>query len=299
MSADRPVVVGLGEILWDMLPTGTFLGGAPANFAFHANQLGAQGLVVSAVGQDELGDRVFTELQSLKLGTEGINKNSQPTSTVTVTTIGGQPTYIIHENIAWDDLSLETLSDFAPTADAVCFGSLAQRNSRSRLAIQDFVQNTGKHCLRVFDVNLRQNFYSHDVIRESLLLSNVLKLNHEELPVLAQLLVLPPEPDATIRALLHQFGLRMIALTRGGNGSSLYTKWRTSHHPGYPVEHLVDTVGAGDSFTAALVMGFLRQDDLDVLHDRAARLANFVCTQRGATPALPAELRQALLSLKN
>jgi fructokinase len=293
----QPCVVGLGEILWDMLPTGTFLGGAPANFAFHANQLGARGLVISAVGNDALGEQIFAELHQLNVASDGLRQTTQPTGTVTVTTVAGQPTYTIHTDVAWDFIPFDAeLRDIAEHADAVCFGSLAQRCPVSRQSIQAVLQATGKDCWRVFDINLRQHFYEMATIQSALELSHVLKLNHEELPIVAQLLGLPTNPDEAIRGLLRGYGLRLVALTRGGEGSSLYSKWRTSHHPGYPVTHIADTVGAGDSFTAALVMGLLHSDDLDAIHDRAARLASFVCTQRGATPQLPVELRDLILT---
>lgn len=285
--------MGLGEILWDMLPAGTFLGGAPANFAFHANQLGARGLVVSAVGSDELGTKLFAELGQLNVPTDGLRRTIHPTGTVTVTTIAGQPTYIIHTDVAWDHIPFDAgLQAIAQQADAVCFGSLAQRSPQSRSTIQSFLAATPKDCWRVFDINLRQNFYDVTTIQAALDLTHVLKLNHEELPIVARLLGLPADPEDALSALLKTYGLRLIALTRGSGGSSLISKWRTSNHPGYPVEHIADTVGAGDSFTAALVMGLLHGDDLDTIHDRAARLASYVCTQRGATPRLPEDLRQ-------
>lgn len=295
-SFDPPCVVGLGEILWDMLPSGTFLGGAPANFAFHANQLGARGLVVSAVGTDDPGTGIVQELQQLGLSTEGLRQVTAPTGTVTVATVDGQPSYTIHTGVAWDQIPFDDgLQQLAQRADAVCFGSLAQRSPGSRRSLQAFLKGTRQDCCRVFDINLRQHYYDAATIEASLGLSIVLKLNHEELPIVAQLLGLPADPDGTVRGLLARFGLRLVALTRGSGGSSLYTKWRTSHHPGYPVDQIADTVGAGDSFTAALVMGLLHQDDLDAMHDRAARLASFVCTQRGATPQLPDDLRRLVV----
>lgn len=297
MLSDKPSVVGLGEILWDMLPAGAFLGGAPANFAFHANQLGARGLVVSAIGNDDLGERIFTELGHLNVASDGLIRTEQPTGTVTVTTESGQPTYTIHTDVAWDFIPFDAkLEAIAKAADAVCFGTLAQRSPGSAQTINTFLSETGKHCWRIFDINLRQQFYDTETIQSSLELAHVLKLNHEELPIIAELLELPTNPDQAIAALLHNYGLRLIALTRGGAGSSLYSKWRTSHHPGYPVAQIADTIGAGDSFTAALVMGLLQFDDLDAIHDRAARLASYVCTQRGATPKLPDELRKQVVS---
>ena len=293
---DQPCIVGLGEILWDIMPSGTFLGGAPANFAFHANQLGARGLVVSALGNDDLGQRIVDELDQLGLTTVGLRRVPHPTGTVTVTTIDGQPSYTIHTGVAWDFLPFDDrLRDLAGQADAVCFGSLAQRSPVSCSSLQTFLRATRQDCCRIFDINLRQNYYDRSTIEASLELSQVLKLNHEELPVVAKLLQLPCDPEATIRELLRRYQLRLVALTRGGEGSSLYTKWRTAHHPGQRVAQIADTVGAGDAFTAALVMGLLHQDDLDVIHDRAARLASFVCSQRGATPQIPEDLRCTLV----
>ncbi|MDB5338009.1 MAG: sugar kinase, ribokinase [Planctomycetaceae bacterium] len=293
---NTPCIIGLGEILWDMLPSGTFLGGAPANFAFHANQLGARGHVVSAVGNDDRGQGIVDALGQLGLTTVGLRRVPHPTSTVTVTTVDGQPSYTIHTDVAWDFLPFDDeLKKLAQQADAVCFGSLAQRSPGSRHSLQSFLRATRQDCCRVFDINLRQHYYDTATIQESLALSHVLKLNHEELPIVADLLKLPSDPDSTIRELLQRYGLRLVALTRGGDGSSLCNKWRVSHHPGHRVEQVADTVGAGDSFTAALVMGLLHQDDLDVIHDRAARLASFVCTQRGATPRIPDGLRSKLV----
>lgn len=293
---EPPCVVGLGEILWDMLPSGTFLGGAPANFAFHANQLGAEGVVVSALGADDLGQGILNELQQLGLTTDGLRQVAAPTGTVTVATVDGQPSYTIHTGVAWDQIPFDDgLRQLAGRADAVCFGSLAQRSPISRQTLQAFLRGTRQDCCRVFDINLRQHYYDAATIEASLGLSIVLKLNHEELPIVAELLGLPTNEVETVRALLERFGLRLIALTRGAGGSSLYTKWRTSHHPGHPVEQVADTVGAGDSFTAALVIGLLHQDDLDEMHDRAARLASYVCSQRGATPRIPDDLRRLVV----
>lgn len=296
MSSGQPCVVGLGEILWDVLPSGTFLGGAPANFAFHANQLGARGLVVSAIGRDAPGDQILNQLQELGVAGDGLRRADEPTGTVTATMVDGQPNYTIHTDVAWDFIPFDSeLQQIAQAADAVCFGSLAQRCPTSQQSIQEFLRATRKVCWRIFDINLRQQFYDEATIQTSLELSHVLKLNHEELPVVARLLDLPAQSDQAISALLERYELRLIALTRGGDGSSLFSRFRASHHPGYPVAQLADTVGAGDSFTAALVMGLLHMDDLDTIHDRAARLASFVCTQRGATPQLPNDLRKLLI----
>jgi len=288
---NRPLVVGLGEVLWDLLPAGKFLGGAPANFAFHSNQLGAQGLVVSAIGGDALGQEIQDRFRELGLSAEGLRIVDRPTGTVTVAMSNGQPDYTIHSQVAWDSIPFDDrLKSFAQQAAAVCFGSLAQRSEISRRNIQQFLRSTGKECLRVCDINFRQQFFDAQTINDSLQLCNVLKLNHEELPVLAELLNLPGAEEQALPELVRRFDLKLVVLTRGGHGSSLFGRWRTSHHPGHPVSQIADTIGAGDSFTAAIVRGLLQLQDLDQLHDRAARLASFVCTQRGATPQIPPEL---------
>ena len=284
----KPLIVGIGELLWDVLPNARLMGGAPANFAFQAGQLGAEGIVVSSIGEDAHGDALQAELTAKGLSADFLRRNDRPTGTVTVTTDAhGQPTYNIHTDVAWDFLPFDApLQGLAVRADAVCFGTLAQRSLVSRRSIQAFLQATRRDCLRVFDINLRQNFYDAATIEASLNATDVLKLNHEELPILARLLHLSEKEDAAIEALLHNYSLRLAALTRGGDGSVLYTKHRVSPHTGYPAA-VVDTVGAGDAFTAALVWGMLHSEDLDRIHDRAGKLASYVCSQQGGTPRLP------------
>jgi fructokinase len=291
-TVSRPIVIGLGEILWDLLPTGKFLGGAPANFAFHANQLGAEGLVVSAIGRDDLGTQIQQQFVELGLSPAGLRIVEQrPTGTVTVDMRDGQPNYVIHTNVAWDELPFDAgLENLAQNAAAVCFGSLGQRSTTARESIHAFLAATNKACLRICDINLRQQFFNAEMIETSLKACDVLKLNHEELPVVAKALNLQDSSEPGIQELIRTFGLKLVVLTRGGQGSSLYGRWRTSHHPVEPVAKIIDTVGAGDSFTAAIVMGLLRLEDLDRLHARAARLASFVCTQYGATPRIPSGL---------
>lgn len=284
-----PRIVGLGEVLWDLLPSGKSLGGAPANFAFHANQLGACGVVVSAVGNDDLGREILTRFQELGLPETGIRTIAQPTGTVTVTMTDGQPSYTIHRNVAWDEIPWDTgLAELAAQTDAVCFGSLAQRSIGSQSTLLSFLDATPPDCLRIFDINLRQRFYNRDIVESSLIRAHVFKLNHEELPIVAELLNLPNgSEDETLASLLKRYHLRLIALTRGAQGSRLYSKWRISDHPGHPVTKFVDAVGAGDSFTATLAVGLLKFDDLHSIHDRAARIASYVCSQAGATPLHP------------
>ncbi len=290
---NKPVIVGLGEVLWDLLPHGKFLGGAPANFAFHASQLGAEGIVASAVGRDVLGDEIVARLESLGLSTDYLQRNDSPTGTVTATLdTEGKASYTIHEDTAWDQFKISFEWDaLAKRADAICFGSLAQRTYESRWIIMRFQGLPKWRCLRIFDINLRQHYYSVDIIQFALSFANVFKLNDEELPVVAELLDIPSEEMGFVTALWERCPtLIVVALTRGARGSTLFTRFRRSDHPGYPLAAGVvpDTVGAGDAFTAALTVGLLRFEDLDTIHEKASRIASFVCSQPGATPPHPA-----------
>jgi fructokinase len=281
-------IIGIGELLWDMLPSGKQLGGAPANFAYHTN-----GILVSAIGNDELGKEILTKLDSLSLNTDYIHiNNDKATSTVSVELDEqGKPSYIIHENIAWDFIpNTAELMQLAKTADAVGFGSLAQRSSMSHNTIQAFLKATPTETLRIFDINLRQSYYDKVIIESSLQLANILKINDEELPIVAEILALSGDDEiAILKNLTNKYELNLIALTKGDKGSILYTKEQTSIHQGYPTT-IEDTIGAGDSFTAALTMGLLKQHDLDTINDHANRVAAFICSQKGATAKLPPQL---------
>jgi fructokinase len=288
----RYFCIGLGEVLWDLLPGGRQLGGAPANFAYHAHALGAESLVVSRVGRDELGRDLVEHLNALGLVTSGISVDpAAPTGTVSVTLDPtGQPTYTIHTDVAWDFLEAgpEVLRA-AAGADAVCFGTLAQRHPVARDSIRRVLQATRPEALRIFDINLRQRFWSREVIVESLALANVLKLNDEELPILMDLLGWPCEDDQGLMARLAQrFDLRAVALTRGARGSLLWTADRSWNWPGSDLK-VADTVGAGDSYTAALALGLLSGKSPEDILRIAHRVADFVCTQPGATPPMPAD----------
>jgi len=277
-----PRIFALGEVLWDLLPSGPVLGGAPANFACHACALGAETTLVSRVGNDELGREVVRQLTAKGLPPAQVQVDlHRPTGTVTVELEGGQPLYTIHENVAWDAIEPD---ERAWEADAVCFGALAQRSPISRASIHRMVEGTRQDAWRVFDINLRQSFYSQEVIVSSLALANVLKLNDAELPVLEQMFTL-----RGIEALARRFHLRAVVLTRGGEGSALWSDGALVEHPGIPTT-VRDTIGAGDSFTAALTLGLLANRPLDRILDHASRVASFVCSQAGATPPLPPEL---------
>ena len=296
--AELPIIVGIGEVLWDLLPAGKQLGGAPANFAYHAAAIGARGVVASCVGNDALGREVLQRLEKLGLETGCVSTDPQhPTGTVEVRLDDrGVADYVIHERAAWDYIPVTPpLLDLAPRADAACFGTLGQRSPGSRHAIRAFLAATRPDlCLRAFDINLRQRHYSAELLRELLPLSHVLKLNEEELVIVARLLGIAGSGVGVVEQLLRDYPhLGLVALTRGERGSALFTRdGEVSDHPGVPAR-LVDTVGAGDAFTAALVTGLLHRSSpsLDEINDFANRVAAYVCSQPGATPPMPAELR--------
>jgi fructokinase len=282
-------IVGIGEVLWDLLPAGPQLGGAPANFAYHANALGAHACVVTRVGDDDFGREIRRrfEEQDIADGTVQVD-DAVPTGTVTVKLSDqGIPNYVIHENVAWDHLAVTPSAlKGIREADAICFGSLAQRGEISRAAIQRLVAAAPADALRVFDINLRQNYFSGEVIEQSLRLANVLKLNDAELPILAQMFGLAGSTRHQIELLAQKFSLQLVALTRGPAGSLLFNAGQWSDCPSVPIK-IVDTVGAGDSFTAALVLGLLQKMELNEINALADEVARYVCSCTGATPPLP------------
>jgi fructokinase len=284
-------VIGVGEVLWDLLLTGPQLGGAPANFAYHAHALGARAQVITRVGKDDYGREVIRRFHDMGLrDTAAQVDETAPTGIAKVELSGnGLAHFTIQENVAWDCIALTAKAvAVANAADATCFGSLAQRSETSRNTIQELVAATPGNALRVFDINLRQKFYTREVIEQSLHLANVLKLNEDELPALAEMFGLTGLTGHQIERLAQLFSLRVVAFTRGANGSLLYQEGRCSDCPSRPVK-VVDTVGAGDSFTAAMVLGLLRKMDLDEINEIANEVARYVCTQPGATPVLPPE----------
>ena len=284
-------VVGVGEVLWDLLLTGPQLGGAPANFAYHAHALGAEAQVITRVGKDNYGREIIRRFHEMGLPDTTVQVDeAAPTGAAKVAlSAAGQAHFTIQENVAWDCVALtEEALAAARAADAICFGSLAQRSEPSRSTIQQLVAAAPAHALRVFDINLRQQFYSCGVIEDSLRLANVLKLNDDELPILVEMFRLAGSTNQQIERLAQTFGLLLVALTRGANGSLLWQEGRWSDCPSRPVK-VVDTVGAGDSFTAALVLGLLRKTDLDEINTVANEVARFVCSHAGATPGLPVQ----------
>jgi fructokinase len=291
-SPSKPIVVGLGEVLWDIFPNEAHFGGAPANFACHAAALGAESWIVSAVGQDDLGTDALAKLRAIGVHTEAIQIVTGPTGTVHVELDAQkQASYRFADHVAWDQIGLDArVSRLATCCDAVCFGTLAQRDPQSRHTIHHFLDVTRADALRVFDINLRQQFYDEAIIRASLGAATLLKLNSDELPVLLGLLKIAAasEVDA-LETLCACFDLRGAALTRGSQGSLLLWEGELNEQP--PIKlNPVDTVGAGDAFTAALVLGLLRGSPLSEVHRHASTIARYVCTQAGATPTLPPNL---------
>lgn len=272
--------LGAGELLWDLLPTGRRLGGAPANFAFHATRLGCRGAVASRVGSDPLGREALQALDALGVDRSGVQTDpGRPTGTVAVTLDPeGRPAYVIHEGAAWDALErTPALAALARRADAVCFGSLASRTPGARAALEAILD--AARGLRIFDVNLRPPFVDPGTLRAFLGRTDVLKLNEDELPEVAALCGCAPDPAVLREAL----GLRAVALTLGARGSVLCTPGARYQEPGLPVA-VADTVGAGDAFAAALAAGLVQDLDPPRILQRATRLSAFVCTQAGATP---------------
>ena len=292
---NKPIVVGMGEALWDVLPDGKKIGGAPANFAFHAGQAGMDSRVVSAVGNDALGEEALATLEGKGLNIEAVARVDFPTGVVNVS-LGEQgiPQYDICEGVAWDNIPFTpTLANLAGQAQAVCWGSLAQRNEVSRKTIFSFLDAmpSDEERLKVFDINLRQQFYTLEIIEASCRRANVLKINDEELVLVSELLRLGAgSPEVLCRSLMERYGLRILVLTCGANGSYVFTPVETSYRV-TPKVQVADTVGAGDSFTATLVGELLRKTPVGVAHEHAVEVAAYVCTQQGAMAEWPDSLR--------
>jgi len=285
-------IVGIGELLWDIFPDGKQLGGAPLNFSYHALQSGNDVFVVSAIGNDDLGNEILKKLHHAGIDHTYIQiHNKQKTGMVTVKIDDkGIPDYTIHTNVAWDVIKWEKkFKTLAEKADAVCFGTIAQRNEISRQTIRRFLRSTSINCLRVFDINLRQSFYNYDIINSSLEFANILKLNEEELQVMIKYYTLSGDIEKTLMQLMDAFNLKMIACTKGSQGSILATPLEISLCEA-PKIAIADTVGAGDAYTAALVNGILNKDDVKTIHKKATNIAAYVCTQIGATPEMPKDL---------
>ncbi len=289
-------VVGMGEALWDVLPEGKKIGGAPANFAYHVSQFGLPSCVVSAVGEDALGKEIVDNFTSKGLN-QLIAEVPYPTGTVQVEIDqAGVPQYEIKENVAWDNIPYTAhLESLAEKTRAVCFGSLAQRNMVSRNTINRFLDAMPQNddTLVVFDVNLRQGFYNKEILCNSMKRCNILKINDEELVTVSRMFGYPGiDLQDKCWILLGKYNLKMLILTCGINGSYVFTPGNVSFQPTPKVE-VADTVGAGDSFTAAFISSILKGKSVAEAHSLAVQTSAFVCTRKGAMPILPEELTTA------
>jgi len=284
-------IVGIGELLFDVFPDRKALGGAPTNFAYHCQQLGHEAISVSAIGRDTLGEEIKAELQARQLPAI-LQETDYPTGTVQVTlSATGSPTYEISEGVAWDHIAFtDELRALAQRTDAVCFGSLAQRHEASRTAILSFLKAIPEGSLRIFDINLRLQYYTRETIHTSLEHTDILKLNDEEVPIVARLLGLEGDMEAVCRQVLTDYSLRAVILTRGADGCLIYHEKGSIFHPSACIK-VADTVGAGDSFTAGFVSALLvGRSHLEAVA-LATRVAAFVCSHHGAMPTLPSEYR--------
>lgn len=286
-------IAGIGELLWDVLPDSEQLGGAPVNFAYHVSALGAEAVAISTIGNDGRGKKALEELQKRGVNTSYISVSEQfPTGYVTAHIDDqGIATYEFPDDVAWDHLAINPAAhQCAPELKAICFGTLAQRSESARLTIQRYLDTASADTIKVYDLNLRQQFYSRTTIETSLKLSTVLKLNDEELSLLSALLQITGSETEQLAALRKHFDLELVILTKGDKGSLLITEGEISSHPGIDTE-IVDTIGAGDSFTAAVVTGLLLNKTLEEINTKANDLAAYVCSQSGAMPLVPHHYR--------
>lgn len=288
----KRLVVGLGEVLWDMLPEGRKIGGAPVNFAYHAGQFGIDTMAVSAIGNDKLGEYTIAEMNGKHLN-HIFPSVPYPTGSVQVSLDEkGVPAYDIKENVAWDNIPFTNeIESVARSCRAVCFGSLAQRNAVSRNTIRKFIESTPSGCIRIFDINLRQNFYTSNVIRDSLELCNILKINDEEIMLVSRMFNYDSSNIENVcRTIMEDFSLEMVILTCGTKGSYIFTKGGVSFMP-TPKVNVADTVGAGDSFTGSFCAAILRGLPVAEAHKKAVEVSAYVCTQNGAMPEIPESMK--------
>lgn len=288
----KRLVVGLGEVLWDMLPEGRKIGGAPVNFAYHAGQFGIDTMAVSAIGNDKLGEDTIAEMNGKHLN-HIFPSVPYPTGSVQVSLDEkGVPAYDIKENVAWDNIPFTNeIESVARSCRAVCFGSLAQRNAVSRNTIRKFIESTPSGCIRIFDINLRQNFYTSNVIRDSLELCNILKINDEEIMLVSRMFNYDSSNIENVcRTIMEDFSLEMVILTCGTKGSYIFTKGGVSFMP-TPKVNVADTVGAGDSFTGSFCAAILRGLTVAEAHKKAVEVSAYVCTQNGAMPEIPESMK--------
>lgn len=280
----KSLVIGIGELLWDIFPDQKKMGGAPANFAYHVAKLGIESFVISSVGNDDLGDELIKILDKSGLHYD-VQRSEYPTGTVQVElNENGIPQYKICEPVAWDFIGGKPEWEIrARNALAVCFGSLAQRGSVSHQSIRQLIKLVSSTSYIVFDINLRQHFYAKQLIHDSLELCNILKINDEEFGIVAKIFELSGSQDELCRAIISIYNLKLLVLTCGTNGSYLYTSTQKSFKE-TPIIKVIDTVGAGDSFTAAIVVGLVYGMSIEKMHKMAVKLSAFVCTSKGAMP---------------
>ena len=287
-------IVGLGEALWDVLPEGKKLGGAPANFAYHTAQFGLDTIAISALGDDALAEETIKALEDHKLNYL-MPRVPYPTGTVQVTLTGdGIPTYDIKENVAWDNIPFTTeMEEIAKNAHAVCFGSLAQRNVVSRDNIRKFLDATPEDCLKICDINLRQQFYTKEILEDSFCICNILKINDEELVVVNRMFGYDSlDMRDTCHRIVEDYHLKMLVLTCGTNGSYVFTDDGLCSFQETPKVEVADTVGAGDSFTGSFCASIIKGLPVQEAHKIAVKVSAYVCTQNGAMPAIPEELKK-------
>jgi fructokinase len=311
------LILGIGELLWDVLPEGMGLGGAPANFAVMAARLGNHSAILSRIGRDELARQAIERLDPMPVDTRFLQVDAaHETGQVTVSLSAGEPHFTIHQPAAWDFMQLsDEWVQLVQRADAICFGSLAQRDRESRQTIQTLAAESSSACIRVFDVNLRAPYYSAEVLQESLGLATVVKMNELEAPLVLELVGMTAEDKPTGDAprpaaeqlrlasqmlrsaadrLLAEFSnLQLVAITKGSHGSLLVTREEWNEHPGFAVK-LADGIGAGDAFTAAMTHYLLRGEDLATLNEAGNRWGGWMASQSGAMPALPDTVRNAV-----
>lgn len=277
-------VIAVGEIVWDMLPAGKQLGGAPLNFAFFSKELGAEAYAVSAIGNDVLGDETLAVASATGVNLDYLQRNNLPTSRVLISLDNeGVPQYEIVENVAWDALECpQMILDLVKDASVMCWGSLAQRSVTSRQSVLAMLAAAPKECVKVFDINIRQHYYSREVIETSLGYADILKLNEDELPLIASLLGLSGQEHDIVSQLIEKYALKYLVYTHGADFSEVFSATGEYSHVPTPKVKVVDTVGAGDSFTAVFVTSILQGLSMAESHARAVEVSAYVCTQNGA-----------------
>ncbi|MDR0744218.1 MAG: carbohydrate kinase [Tannerella sp.] len=284
MEDKKPLIVGIGELLWDVFPDRKKAGGAPVNFVYHATRMGAEGCAISAVGKDVPGTEIIRELEKNRIR-NCIEKVAYPTGNVLVELNEGSPSYTITEDVAWDYLPLtQQAIDWVKRADAICFGTLAQRSPVSRNTIKALLEHASATAILFFDVNLRQHYYSKELIEESLQKASVFKLNDDELTALRAMFGLEGSDEEACRRMMGNYNLDYMILTAGSVSSTVYSRMETSMIPTPEVE-VADTVGAGDAFSGAFAYSILTGKSLQEAHRKAVDIAAFVCTRQGAWPS--------------